>query len=315
VTTLVTADLHLSANPRDEYRFHFLEQRIPTLLKGGEVSRLLVLGDLTETKDGHDADFVNRVATGFRRIADFVEVDVVMGNHDYMNGHTPFFRILGLHPKITFIEEPKLVGKTLYLPHTRNPAKDWPKSMDRVTKIFTHYTFEGAISESGTKLEGMSLEELPDVPIYSGDVHVPQRISNLTYIGAPYTIDFGDAYIGRVLMFNGEKVKEIIVGGPQKRLLRAPHLTGANAGDVVRIEVPIKASEYPKWQEKSDQLRAWADENKLTVEAIVPVITERKTSKEMPTRKATVSDEQLLEDYGKTKKLDERTLARGKDLL
>ena len=63
MTALVTADLHLSEKPRDGYRFAAME-RIAELIEKHKPSTLLLLGDLTESKDYHPALLVNDVTLG-----------------------------------------------------------------------------------------------------------------------------------------------------------------------------------------------------------------------------------------------------------
>src|SRR5215831_11248250 len=94
---ILTADLHLSANPRDAYRFAFL----PYLRKlARSVDWVVILGDLTEQKDFHPAALVNRIASELHRLAQVTRVYFVMGNHDRLDEAAPFFqflRYLGVH--------------------------------------------------------------------------------------------------------------------------------------------------------------------------------------------------------------------------
>lgn len=47
MTTFVTADIHLSASPRDVYRIKWCENDLFALLRKERVERLIILGDLT----------------------------------------------------------------------------------------------------------------------------------------------------------------------------------------------------------------------------------------------------------------------------
>lgn len=315
---LITADPHFSANPRDAYRLNFLHKRLPALIKTYKVDMLYVLGDLCEVKDQHGAWLVNQIVDGISAIAKTVStVSVLMGNHDYLQEGHPFFRFINNIPNVVYRDRPRRVGTYLFLPFTRNPVNDWKElDLKGVKRIFTHITFDGATGGFGRKLEGVSLNLLPKLPIVSGDVHSPQKFANLTYVGAPYTVDFGDDYVGRVLLLDDNRLSSVVVGGPQKRLITSSHLS-ARKGDIVRVEVPIKAKDYSKWSERYDEIKKWAEENDVTLESAVPKIidaSERAINKSK-LRRAAVDDEALVDEYGKAKKIDQRTLAIGKELL
>ena len=319
MTTLITADLHFSATPRDAYRLQFLHKRLPALLKTYHVDKLYILGDMCEVKDQHGAVLVNQIVNGLASIAKIVSsVSILMGNHDFLQEGHPFFRFTQHIPNITYRDRPRRVGDHLFLPFTRTPEKDWKVvNFIGVKRIFTHMTFDGATGGFGRKLEGVSLDLLPEVPIISGDVHTPQKLDKLlTYVGAPYHIDFGDDYAGRVLLLDDKRVSSVVVGGPQKRLIKAPHLTGARSGDVVRVEVPIKAKDYSKWAERHEQIRKWAEETGVMLDSVVPVVidaSERAVDKHKMQK--AIDDGALLTEYAKAKKIDERTLAIGREFL
>lgn len=68
-----------------------------------------------------------------------------------------------------------------------------------------HATVAGALSENGQSLEGMSAQALTGAKratIWSGDVHVPQKVGAVEYVGAPYPIRFGDAFKPRAVLLD-----------------------------------------------------------------------------------------------------------------
>jgi Calcineurin-like phosphoesterase len=316
MTVLVTADLHFSANPRDAYRLEFLHKRLPKLIETYKVSEVYMLGDLCESKDEHAAWLVNQVVDGIAKVHYLAPVTVLMGNHDFLQQGEPFFRFLRNIHGLRYISRPVIRKGEMFLPFTRTPEKDW-KDLDfkGVRRIFTHMSFKGALGAFG----GIDRTLLPDIPIISGDIHPPQKFENVTYVGAPYTIDFGDDYVGSVLILKDGGRSRVTVGGPQKRII-SPRLmtdsTSCNRGDIVRVEVPIKAKDYAKWQETSYKISQWATENHVYLDSVIPLITDstdKPVSKSK--RKAPANDEQLLTDYAKTKGIDDRTLETGKKLL
>jgi hypothetical protein len=320
MTTLVTADLHFSANPRDAYRLQFLHKRLPSMIETYKVDEIYILGDLCEAKDEHSAYLVNQIVDGITKVHFHAPVTVLMGNHDFLQQGEPFFRFLRNIPGLKYISKPQrmMTGGKLFLPFTRTPERDW-KDLDfkGVKRIFTHMTFKGAYGGGGHKLEGVPLDLLPDAPIVSGDVHVPQKLDNVTYVGAPYSIDFGDTYVGRVLLLKDDHISQVTVGGIQKRVLRAPNnLAGCNRGDIVRVEVPVKAKDYSKWQERVEEIRAWAVNKGVNLDSVIPLITDASDKpRAASVRKAPVNDEQLLISYAKAKGIDDLTLKTGKRLL
>src|SRR6266567_2832077 len=105
MTTLVTADLHLSSNPRDAYR-HERMWEIRKILKKYEVDRLLILGDLTEQKDHHSAELVNEVVNHMILFSECCPVTILRGNHDYVSSECPFFVFLKHIKRIQWINNP-----------------------------------------------------------------------------------------------------------------------------------------------------------------------------------------------------------------
>jgi calcineurin-like phosphoesterase family protein len=220
---LITADLHLSDNPRDEYRFRFVEQRLPKLLKHYAVDTLYILGDLTEQKDYHSARLVNRIMDALVAAAEHAEVVWLRGNHDYSaDMDNPFFGFVGYVPNLHYIGQPTRRGTDLLLPHTRDPQSAW-RGLDLagVQMILAHATFAGAIGANGMPLPGIDPPS-PTIRIISGDVHTPQTHANITYVGSPYSIDFSDEFQPRVLLREaGNKITSLRIKGPQKRVLTA----------------------------------------------------------------------------------------------
>lgn len=326
-TVLITADLHFSANPRDEYRLQFLHKRLPSLIETYKVDQTYILGDLCESKDEHPAYLVNQIVDGITKVHFHAPVTMLMGNHDFLQQGEPFFRFLRNIPGLRYRSKPakstigrseRFNGCDLFLPFTRTPERDW-KDLDfkGVKRIFTHMTFKGAEGGFGHRLDGVPLKLLPNVPIISGDVHVPQKLENVTYVGAPYSVDFGDSYVGRVLLLKDDRISQVTVGGAQKRLLRAPNnLAACNRGDIVRVEVPVKAKDYSKWQERVEEIREWAVNKGVQLDSVIPLITDAQDKpRAASVRKAPVNDEQLLTSYAKAKGIDDLTLKTGKRLL
>ena len=328
--TLVISDLHLSANPRDAYR-HAIVHSLCKYAKEG-IRRTLILGDLTEEKDRHNDWLVNNVVA---RVVDFAklgEVFILKGNHDYNSDpDMPYFRFLGLTPNVHWISNPTVytftaddLGSVLFLPHTRRYKREWKDVRLKGHRyIFAHNTFKGAQLAGGYKSDGIPLSIFPkDACVISGDVHIPQELGCVTYVGAPYTIDFGDNYDGRCLIINGEKVTSVKINGPQKQLVEVDthdelHKAGAQFrdGDIIKIRATIPRSEATNWPKVRDELRAWAQEQGAIIHAIQPVIIEDAVTRKRIKKAEIKSDQQIIREFAKTRGIDKHMLKYGEKLL
>jgi DNA repair exonuclease SbcCD nuclease subunit len=164
-----------------------------------------ILGDISDRKDRHDSVLVNLVATEIKSLAKIRTVWILKGNHDHPDGGVPYWEFLNNSPIISYIVQPvfsDLLGGSWLLPYSKQPHEDW-RGLD-FTKgafIFMHQTVGGAVMANGTKLDSSEVYDFPKSTIvYSGDVHVPQKVGQVTYVGAPYPIRFGDSYAGRMLI-------------------------------------------------------------------------------------------------------------------
>lgn len=210
---LLCSDLHLTANPRDAYRwelFPWLAKQVA--LK--HIKSLCILGDLTDAKDYHSAELVNLVVTRVTMLSWLgAHVYILMGNHDYLRKGHAFFQFLSQIPNVTFITEPLDTSSEgepcLFLPHTKDPAGDWAgMDFSHYRYLFLHQTVDGAIASNGQKMEGDTLPGLHAAgKVYSGDIHVPQVIGPVEYVGSPYHVHFGDRFRPRCLVLWDSEVE------------------------------------------------------------------------------------------------------------
>jgi len=330
MTALVTADFHLSSNPRDAYRHWWVAGELRELVKSLKPDRVIILGDLTDQKDCHNAGLVNDVVGYLHNLSKTCPVIVLRGNHDCINPLEPFFEFVGLLPNVTWITRPKAIaleglGNCMFLPHTRNHKKDWkelsfaPFQRDPDTGwIFCHNTFEGADAGTGHPLKGIPTEVFPKkAKVISGDIHVPQKLDQITYVGAPYTVTFGDSYQPRVLLLGRNKVERSInCTGPQKCTVDIVNVHEPlpdyeiNAGDMLKIRVHLKASDYAKWNEIQASVRKWGEDYK----AIVSIIQPMKLDKHVRLARkqtATQTDRELMELYSKRRSVSDDVLKTG----
>lgn len=358
MTVLVTADLHWSDNPRDDYRHRFVDWLVATCRKE-DASALFILGDLTEQKDEHRAWLVNTVVDHISRLARTCPVVLVRGNHDFLNPDWPFFRFVERINGVTWINDPissdewhiryserdpafprppplKDLASFLILPHTTNPDRDWdgrmyragmPKGVDNhYSWIFTHNTFEGASYGRGDAAKGISLDWFDKQDrVISGDIHVPQKLGPVTYVGAPYLVDFGDDYEPRILALGraAKAIESITCPGPQKRLVEITSLrqlstikANVEKGDIVKVRVSLTMAEHARWPEIQERVREWGDKAGVRVHAITPQMV-RGDDRTKATRQARAKrdDTALVREYVKQRGVDNATEKTGIRLL
>jgi len=268
MTTLVITDLHLTDKPKDAYRFGIFDFAVEQIEKHN-CSLCILLGDVTDQKDKHSSNLVNRIIDGLHKVAARVRVIVLMGNHDYHADPTnPFFKFLNRMKNIDFITEPTVLyhdPAMFFVPHTRNEDEWNALKPDRPVGIaFIHQTVTGAISESGRRLDGFSLKPLKRLkcPVFSGDVHSPHTVGPVTYIGPPYHIRFGDDFVPRCLVLDEKtgKTKDIHFDCPRKWSLTISNPDELLAdkrlrpGDQVKIKLEISREEVVEWPVFKDRI-------------------------------------------------------------
>lgn len=328
--TLVTADWHLSSTERDSYRHKFIRS-LADRAKVRGINRTLILGDITEEKDRHNDWLVNQVVEYVTRFAELGPVMIDQGNHDYYSDRAmPFFGFLDHLQGVQWIGAPTEMdipglGYCLFLPHTRNYKADWKDvEFDSWDWIFAHNTFAGADVGFGQRLDGIPLEFLPkDARVIAGDVHVPQKLGCVEYVGAPYLIDFGDDYEPRVLIIDRDKLHSMPAAktDPQKRLIEVAGLTGLlehaefNEGDILKVKIHLRRKDADNWPAIRDEAREFIRKRGAIAHALLPILTERIGKPVDFQHAAPKSDEEMIRDFAKHRGIDERTLKAGVKML
>lgn len=322
MTALLTGDIHFSADPRNAYRFKFVDW-LCKQIERYDVRDLIILGDITDAKDEHGAEFVNDVVDSLSRLAKKCRVTIPTGNHDYVADSNPFFRFVRHIPNIVWINQisvckfESIGDNCLVLPHTKDWKKEWPKWLkNRYDLVFTHCTFDGATGGFGHKLSGVDPKLFKKQSlVISGDIHGPQEFENILYVGAPYTINFGDNYTGRVLLVEDGQSQSMPVDIPQKRLCVADSLKDLReqqaslvVGDIVKIEYNLKRKDQEHWYDIKSEIQAWGQEHGFVIDAVVPLIDiQTKSYKNVDIQ----TDGELIEAYAKSTKASMKTLERG----
>lgn len=267
---LVTADLHLTSRPGDEYRwsiFSYLRRRVQKY----DVDAVILAGDITDLKDNHPARLVNRLVDELSDTAG-VPWYLLMGNHDYIDPGCPFLKFVSRLPGVEFAYTTtgvEVAGeRVLLVPHCRRQhfrgAWGDRDDLDTYDLMVFHQTFDGARNEQDKRLEGLTLdrfETLRDCAFVSGDVHVPQQVGPVLYCGAPHPIRFGDHFQPRVLLYDGGQWRSLLRTTIRKQVVRVgsprqfENEDVLTPGDHVRVIVSLPRAEFVKWDEYAKEIR------------------------------------------------------------
>lgn len=278
---IITTDLHLTANPDDEYRwglFPWLKEQA----KENRAKSVAILGDLTDAKDYHSSVLVNRVVKSITSLLEVVpQVLILQGNHDYLKDGHPFFSFLNSIPGVKFITEPwsdtEEELSALWLPHTKNPAKDWNGYTDLswYSHIFMHQTFKGSVASNGQEMEGEGMEKVNWIneqlvpEIWSGDIHVPQKMKFVEYVGSPYHVHFGDKYDPRaILLERGGRRRDLKFETLSRYSLKCLSIeqllkTKPRPEDQVKVKLVLDQSSQHEWPQAKQEVMAWAARHKV----------------------------------------------------
>ena len=330
------ADLHLTSTPRDAYRWRLFPWLAEQIVQH-RVEHLLILGDLTESKNYHSGKLVNEIVDTFaalhRDTGGHLQIVVLPGNHDGLDPECPYFRFLGHLPFIRYISVPTLgpfagCDNVLFLPHTKEPEKWGNDFLSAAEVIFMHQTFTGAKSETGFELEGMSADVLfaaKRAKIWSGDVHVPQKCGRIEYVGSPYPVRFGDSFQPRAVLLTSKlkKAQDLAPPGHNRMHVRASSATDLSVhelgkGDQIKISVPLKRSEFGSFDKIRRELAAYCSEKGVEIcglevekleEAPVPKLKARGAGTQ------SVTPEQILKSWSERQKLEPHVAETGQRLL
>ena len=269
---VIASDLHLTASPADEYRW----QLFPWLAKECKAENartLLLLGDLTDAKDYHSAELVNRIVLNVTLLTTAVErVVILMGNHDYLRAGHMYFEFLARLPGVEVVTTPTedIDGElAMFLPFTRTPATDWhEQDFSHYAYVFMHQTVKGSVASNGQRMEGEALNGTLALAgkVYSGDIHVPQVIGEVEYVGSPYHVHFGDAFEPRcVVIDNDRRAFDLHYPAPRRLMLNATSqedlqtaLLVAEPGDQVKARIVLPEADKHRWRQIAKEVREFA---------------------------------------------------------
>jgi predicted phosphodiesterase len=319
MSAILTADIHLNDNARDESRWGLLDW-----LAEQHADELIILGDLTVAKNNHPARMVNRLVAKFMTLATvYKKIYILKGNHDYVDPNCPFFGFINhFSENIFFILMPltldTTIGKWVFMP----AGTDWSTNVAKIKgqNVFAHATFDGAISETGFQLTGVNPNIVRDTgaTVISGDVHKPQKMGTIEYVGAPYHCHFGDDYTPRLMYIDNEGNRsDLHFPSPRKfsqviKSLDELYRIKIKAGDQIKIIVQMRRADLPDWKNWREAIREQAEkEGWLLFGPELRLQTETKTINQTNYQ----SHEELVEIYAMSNKASNQHVLTGKELL
>ena len=334
MSTIITADLHLDDNPRNSDRWNLFPWLRKQVQKH-KATHVLILGDMTDAKNRHDAALVNRIVESITELSQFAKVIILVGNHDFVDEKSPFFAFLGRFKNVILVKEQAEItipdlGECLFLPCTRDYKNEWANLEDNpaFAYIFTHQSFDGCISENGTKLKGIPPSYFADYKgkVYSGDIHVPQKVSrNIEYVGSPYRVHFGDSFQPRCLLLGAKKATDLTYRGKPRELLVCKTLeeikeASFEIGSQVKIRYRLRRRDYAEWPKIRKEIKALANRRGwelcgLQLKTIQVRSREKEASKMGSTESSTLKPKEVFKEFTERKKLSKELAERGLFLL
>lgn len=327
--SLLITDLHLTEKKEDWYKWEIFEWA-SSIISKNSIDELFILGDIFDKKDRHPSELLNKLIKNLGKFQ--CPIKILMGNHDYIKNEHPFLEFLGSLPNIKWIGTPTYLNfgncKTLWLPHSRTPELDWEnlvtKSLDI---IFMHQSVIGSVvsnfAEMNHGLNAAYLTAKTDALIISGDIHVPQLVNGVYYIGTQYPVSFGDNYKPRAIILNDKKeITELYLETIKKLVISISSDTKEldtfkiRKNDQVKIIVNLFDSELSDWKKIKD----FCIERILEKEAILTDIKIKRIEKNVQSNtkvrlEKLKTDFEIFENFCTTKKLDSFSKEIGLALL
>lgn len=288
---ILTSDWHLTDNPDDDYRWDVFKILENAMVTHGS-REIMILGDLCDRKDRHSGVLVNRLIFEFTKLIMVGgKITIIMGNHDRPMNGPAYWTFLNEHNNIEFFDKPFMrnhpqLGRKLFLPYSANPKVEWDDINFRSAHaIFMHQTVTG-VRENGVTFTNDKMPDLPDIPIYSGDIHTPQRVGPVCYVGAPHPVKFGDDYQCRMLVLDElYHIKtRIDLDPPRKCIAEVSSIKQLDslklkAGDQVRIRWKLPIGELDRWEVDQETVAEWQAKSGVKISSLEPtIVMEAKTA-------------------------------------
>jgi len=272
---ILSADLHLTDKAQDEYRWAVFER-----LRVHADGQVFILGDLADRADRHSSRLVNRLIDELTALAREHTVTILCGNHDRPLLGPPYFSFLNQLKGVSFITQPEGRGDLLLLPYSPDPRTEWAEiDFTAYRGVFMHQTVSGATVGDRVLENDRMVAFAAGNRVYSGDIHVPQQVGPVTYVGAPHPIKFNDGYRTRFLILDQhyEIEREVTLRRMRKRILEISDIsqlefTPIAPGDQARIRFTLSAAEMARWPAMQTSIALWAQDHGVQLASVEAII-------------------------------------------
>lgn len=283
---LFTADWHLSDRAFTDYRWELIPW-LATRIRSKEVTDLFILGDLTDAKGNHKAEFVTKVVEAVESLSRLCHVHFLVGNHDFLEAKEwPFFGFMNLLPNITVYRQQETRDvrgiPICFLPYGHHmPHKGASRvAAESARFVLFHEPLIGAVSaynhviskghSPAQMLKGL-LKGNAHLEVLGGDIHKPQVVSGCEYIGSPHPVSFGENHSPRVLLWDGSKMTAISRRSIRRSIVTMPadallvEHTDCSEGDHIKIRAGLYRHQVDQWGELRASLLNQAESIGLVV--------------------------------------------------
>ena len=158
---------------------------------------LIIAGDLHDTKAIIRAEVSNRLLELFSKAND--KPIILIGNHDLINEKSSDHALNFLSVGCTVISGVCHTNGISFIPYQSDPKKfiNTVNTLDTRNIVICHQGFKGASMGDYVKDES-SVDPmlLKSYKFISGHYHKHQILGNVTYVGSPYTVSYGEANDG-----------------------------------------------------------------------------------------------------------------------
>lgn len=325
---IILADTHLTDNPLEEYRwgiFDFLED----LKEQYAIEDIFLLGDITEKKDNHSAKLVNRVVENLNSLADKINLLYILrGNHDGIDPEWPFFKFLNSNQNISYCAEPTYSTiNYLFLPHSKDPVNEWQDILKKYIKdtdiIFMHQTVKGAKSSNGFALDGLDSDIFKSFKglIFSGDIHTPQEIGNVVYVGSPFPVYFGDSFTGNIILLDGKKCERVEYPTIKRSMLELNWTETidldfkVNPKDQFKIKILVNRSDSGSFDSYKKEIKDYIESHGGIIVSIELKLAEEKNRIAKKRKFINTDPLTVFNRYVKAEGLDEYYHNKGKEFI
>ena len=319
---ILTGDWHLDDAPTNEYRWQVFDV-LAKIYKDKPFTRLYHVGDISDRKDRHSSILVNRLVKELNKLLDLgINIFILIGNHDLPLNGPPFWQFLN-SMDIVVATKPLAIDRLLLLPYAANPVEEWRGiPLFRYRAIFMHQTVTGVVADNGTILQNDKMPVFPrGIKIYSGDIHTPQVIGAVTYVGAPHHVKFGDKYLCRMLRLDDDYkiIEEIKLTSPTKHMIDVASVEelesfSTHRGDQARIRFELPLEDAERWPAIQDQVASWASKRGVMLASVEASIDMPQTKAQQVSFEMT-DPEEILKLFAETEGIDGSMLAAGLALL